>query len=545
MIQNNIILHKEYTMNDNNYQLRIPMNVDVFIAKDDCVRLISQFVEEMDLTALYRTYERLPAKKYATPTIMLKILIYAYHERIGISSRVIEKNCHRDVNYLYLLEDKIAPDHSAIARFRTEHFAKCAVELQNQMTELFYQLGQITDTEVFIDGTKIEANANKYTFVWKKSATKHQLKHLQKVALAVGEIIQRYGFPDLVNKIVKKKDVKKLYGKLKDLARGKDIAFVSGRGHRKEQIQRDIEFLKESIEKMKEYETKLHICGKRNSYSKTDHDATFMHMKDDHMMNGQLKPGYNLQHAVNSGFIVKSAIFPNPTDVLTFKPFMEELENSFSFKFKRVVADAGYESEENLKYLEEKGIEAYIKPANYEQIGTKKFAKQIGKKENMEYDDEKDCYICKNGKEVRKTNVRFQKTASGYLREETTYHCNQCDGCPYRKQCMSGTNWKKPLEKRYKNLRVSKEFERLRAQEYELINSEEGKMLRMNRSIQVEGSFGDIKGDSSFTRYLCRGTENVIAESILFAIAHNLGWLHSRIQNDKLDQHLYALKESA
>lgn len=538
----NNILRKEYTLNEQNYQLKIPMELDICIPENDCVRLISQFVEEMDLTALYDTYERMPSEKYASPEIMLKIMLYAYHERKDVSSRIIEKNCKRDINYMYLLEGKAAPDHAAIARFRSKHFAPCARQFLAQMSELLYELKQITDTEIFVDGTKIEANANKYTFVWKKSVTKHQARFLQRTALVVGDIIDRYGLKPLWHKEVHKKHVKKLLKKLKAKAQEENLQFVFGRGHRKEQLQKDIEELSEALDRMKEYETKLYRCGNRNSYCKTDHDATFMHMKDDHMMNGQLKPAYNVQHAVNSGFIVGLGIFPNPTDTLTLKPFMEQIESDLTFRFKRMVADAGYESEENLKYLEGKQIQAFIKPANYEQIGTKKFAKQIGKKENMSYDAQKDCYICCNGKEIRKAYVRRVKTGSGYISEKTHYHCNECDGCPYREKCMPGKNWKKPIEKRYKTLIVSKEFERLRAKEYEAIDTEEGKMLRMNRSIQAEGSFADIKGDSQFTRFLCRGKENVFAESVLFAMAHNLGWLHSRIQNDKLDLHLYELK---
>ena len=327
------------------------------------------------------------------------------------------------------------------------------------------------------------------------------------------------------------------------MAEEKEIEFVTGRGHRKEQLQRDIEDLSMALEKIKEYEIKLHKCGDRNSYSKTDNDATFMHMKDDHMMNGQLKAAYNIQHAVNSGFIVAAGIYPNPTDVLTLKPFIESMERRLKMKFDRIIADSGYESEENLVYLKEKKIEAYIKPANYEQTGTKKFAKQIGRKENMQYDKTHDCYICLNGKTIKRAGSRKVKTASGYIREETSYHCSECDGCPYREKCLEGKNWKKPLEKRYKNLTVSRKFEELREEEYRLINSEEGKKLRMNRSIQAEGCFADIKGDSGFVRFLCRGTENVQAEYILFAMAHNLGWLHSRIQNDKLDLHLYEIKQ--
>lgn len=536
------ILRKEYTLNEQNYQLKIPMELNVCIPDNDCVRLISQFVEEMDLTELYSTYERLPGENRVSPEIMLKIMLYAYHERTEISSRTIEKNCKRDINYMYLLEGKPAPDHATIARFRTKHFAKCSESMLSQMIHILKDLGQITETEVFIDGTKIEADANRYTFVWKKSVTKHQAKLLRKTALLVGEIIARYDLKPLWKKQVKKHHVKKILKKLKILASEEKLEFVSGRGHRKAQLQKDIEDLNSFLEKLKEYEAKLNNCGSRNSYSKTDKDATFMHMKDDHMMNGQLKPAYNLQHAVNSGYIVSVGIFPNPTDTLTLKPFVNQMEEELGFKFQRIVVDAGYESEENLKFLEQKGIEAYVKPANYEQIGSRKFAKQIGRKENMNYNEQEDCYVCYNGKHVRKHASRMVKTASGYLREETHYYCYECNGCPYRERCMPGKNWKKPVEKRFKHLTVSKEFERLRAKEYELINSEEGKKLRMNRSIQAEGSFADIKGDSSFTRYLCRGKKNVFAESVIFAMAHNLGWLHTRIQNDKLDEHLYDLK---
>ena len=466
MIKNNL-LRKQYTLNETNYQLKIPMELDACIPANDCVRLIRQFVEEMDLTALYATYERMPSEKYASPEIMLKIMLYAYHERKDVSSRTIEKNCKRDINYIFL----------------------------------------------------------------------------QKTALLVGDIIQRQELKPLWQKQVKKKHVKKILKKLRAKANEESLEFVSGRGHIKTQLQRDIEVLEAALEKLKEYEKKLHICAERGSYAKTDPDATFMHMKDDHMLNGQLKPAYNIQHAVNSGFIVAAGIFPNPTDVMTLKPFLNQMEDDLSFAFERIVCDAGYESEENLSFLRAKGIEAYIKPANYEQIGTKKFAKEIGRKENMRYDKEQDCYLCHNGKEIKRSGSRRVKTASGYIREETQYACSECGGCPYKEKCMSGKNWKKPLEERYKKLTVSRLFEELREEEYRRINSEEGKKLRMNRSIQAEGGFADIKGDSGFTRFLCKGNENVFAEYILYAMAHNLGWLHSRIQNDKLDLHLYELKE--
>ena len=536
------ILHKQYTLNGGNYQLKLPLELDILIPENDCVRLLSQLVEEMELTALYETYDRMPSKKYATPAMMLKIMLYAYHEGI-CSTRDIEARCTRDINFRYLLEGRQAPDHSAIARFRSKHLSLCSDAVMSELNSILLRLGQIRDNEVFIDGTKIEANANKYTFVWKKSVTKNMAKLLQKTALLVGDIIERNQMKPLWNHEVRKKNVEKLLRRLRKKAAAESIEFVYGRGCRKPQIQRDIESLVMSLDKISEYEQKLKKCGNRNSYSKTDTSATFMHMKDDHMMNGQLKPAYNVQHAVTSGYIVGTAVFPNPTDTLTFKPFCEYLENDMKLKFKRIVADAGYESEENLSYLHDNGKEFYIKPADYEQRKKRSFSKKIGRKENMRYDADEDCYICHRECRLQKKEEKIRRTGSGYERKVTIYHCTECDGCPYRCECMPGRNWKKPVEERYKKIEVSKDFEKLREISYENLGTQTGKQLMMNRSIQVEGSFADIKWNSEFTRFLCRGTEKVHAECTLFAMAHNIGWLHTRIQNDKLDLHLYDLKD--
>lgn len=520
----------------------MPIEIGIVIPQDDSVRLFSRLVEEMDLSALYATYERLPGANHASPRTMLKVVLYAFHERI-YSTREIEKRCRRDINFKYLLAGVPAPDHSTIGRFISGHYAKCCMELAVWLVEMLYENGEITDTEVFIDGTKIESAANRYTFVWKKSVTKRQAKFLQKAALLAGDIYERYELKVPWKKQIRKKHLKKLVKALSDIAEEEGIAFSYGRGHAKPQIQRDIEDLKAAVEKIKEYEGQLHRCGSRNSYSKTDIDATFMHMKDDHMKNGQLKPAYNLQHAVNSGYIVMTGIFQSPTDTGTLKPFLEMMEESLSFRFADIVADAGYESEENLAFIEENGQMAFIKPSNYEQTGTKKFSREIGRRENMEYDPVNDRYTCSNGKYVEKYDEIVRTTKSGYERHVTRYRCSGCTGCPYKSQCIKGTNWKKPEDERFKTIEVSREFERLRSDEYERIESEKGKKLRMNRSIQVEGSFADIKADGGFDRYLRKGAVNVLAESILLAMAHNIGLLHSRIQNDSLGTHLYELKE--
>ena len=501
------------------------------IPEDDSVRLLDQIVDELDLHSLACSYSRMGRKSATSPRTLLKIMIYANMEGI-YSSRSIESSCKRDINFIWLLNGEKAPNYREIARFRSERLSECGEDLFYQLVKKLSALGEIKFEHLFVDGTKIEANANKYSFVWRKTTNKYEARLHEKLDKLIPALCLKY--------MVQCDNAEQLIDMLKSKV---DFPFVYGRGKRKSELQRDIEQLSELVTRKKKYEKYQATFSGRNSFSKTDPDATFMHLKEDHMRNAQLKPAYNLQLGVEGEYVTGFDISSERSDQFTLIPLIDKMDKNIGVKYQDVTADAGYESEENLSFLRAKGIEAYIKPANYEQLGTKKFAKEIGRKENMRYDKEQDCYLCHNGKEIKRSGSRKVKTASGYIREETQYACSECGGCPYKEKCMSGKNWKKPLEERYKKLTVSRLFEELREEEYRRIHSEEGKKLRMNRSIQAEGGFADIKGDSGFTRFLCKGNENVFAEYILYAMAHNLGWLHSRIQNDKLDLHLYELKE--
>ena len=535
-----INLQKNYTEFSGGYQLKLPLNIETIIPENDSVRLLSQFVEEMDLTDLYSTYERINS---LSPRTLLKIVLYSYMNG-DYSSRSMELNCKRDINFMFLLEGHSAPDHATLARFRSIHFAPCSKRILAEVSNLLFDLGEISGETIFIDGTKIEANANKYTFVWKKAVTKNQAKLLIKLADFVAECEQLYDIKIVYGDTVKIKHLKKLRKKLYALKEKECITFVHGIGKRKTPLQKSIEVLEEYLSKLKEYTQKIHVCGERNSYSKTDKDATFMRMKEDAMGNGQLKPAFNLQHGVDSEYITWLTIGPQPTDTTTLIPFLKEAEQHLKFKYKNITADAGYESEENYLFLEENEQLAFIKPANYEISKTKKYKNDIGKTENMDYDEISDFYICKNNKKLTVDHVKHSKSKTGYVSEKTIYKCEDCTGCPYRKKCIKGNNCKTPLEERTKVLQVSKAFIKYRKEDLERIVSDEGALYRMNRSIQAEGSFGDLKQDMQFRRYLSKGTSNVLAESILLAIARNINKLHNKIQNKKTGTHLFPLKSA-
>ena len=535
-------LHKDYTQTENGYQLKLPLNIERIIPENDSVRLLSQFVEGMDLTDLYSTYERIPENP--SPRMLLKVVLYAYMNR-DFSSRSMESRCRRDINFMYLLEGAPVPDHATFARFRSLHFAPCSKRILAEFSNCLYQLGEISGDAIFIDGTKIEANANKYTFVWKKAVTKNLAKLLDKLVSFVAECEELYDVKVVYHNQVHLKHVKKLRKKLYALKEQEGLVFVHGIGKRKSPLQKSIELLEEYLDKLKEYTRKLYICGNRNSHSKTDHDATFMRMNEDAMGNGQLKPGYNLQHGVDSEYIVWLTIGPQPTDTTTLIPFLKDMEKHLCFKYRKIVADAGYESEENYLFLEANEQLSFIKPANYEISKTKKYQNDISRIENMEYHEEGDYYMCKNGKKLLLTGIKKDKSKTGYVSEKSLYSCEDCTGCPYKEKCIKGNNCKTPLEERTKHLQVSKKFKEQRATDLERILTEEGCNLRMNRSIQAEGSFGELKQDMGFRRFLSRGSQNVEAESVLLAMAHNINKLHNKIQNDRMKSHLFKLKKAA
>jgi len=535
-------LPKNYTSFQSGYQLKLPLNLECIISEDDSVRLLSQFVEDMNLTDLYSTYERV-RENSVSPRTLLKIVLYSYMNG-DYSSRSMELNCKRDINFMYLLEGANAPDHATFARFRSIHFAPCSKRILAEMSNRLFDLDEISGETIFIDGTKIEASANKYTFVWKKAVSKNQAKLLLKLADLMAECEQLYDIKIVYGDTVKMKHAKKLRKKLYALKECENLVFVHGIGKRKSPLQKSIETLEGYLSKLKEYNQKIHICGERNSYSKTDHDATFMRMKEDAMGNGQLKPAFNLQHGVDSEYITWLTIGPQPTDTTTLIPFLKEAEEYLKFKYKKITADAGYESEENYLFLESNGQTSFIKPANYEISKTRKYQQDIGRIENMVYDKEKDVYICQNGRNLKAESIKHSKSKTGYVSEKTIYKCSDCNGCSYKNDCIKGNNCKTPLQERNKVLQVAKKFIKQRQEDLGRILSEEGILLRMNRSIQAEGSFGDLKQDMQFRRYLSKGTSNVLAESTLLAMARNINKLHNKIQNGKTGMHLFQVKSA-
>ena len=530
---NNLKYTKDYTGLCGSYQLVLPLSLEGLIPEDESVRLLSHELEELDYTLLYQAYSAKGRNPAVDPKTMFKILTYAYSQNI-YSSRKIETACRRDINFMWLLAGHKAPDHSTIARFRTGFLADACEDLFYQMVHRLAAMDELSKETVFIDGTKLEACANKYTFVWKRSVGKWEEKMFLKMEAAVQKVNREYLQSFGICKETRAADLQRIVDHLKGYCQENEVVFVHGRGKRKSVHQRYLELFERFLDRQLLYDLHNSRFGSRNSYSKTDVDATFMHMKDDHMRNAQLKPGYNIQIGVDSEYIVAADIFQDRNDVWTLVPFLKHMEEHLGFRYPSVTADSGYESEEAYDYLESRDQEPYIKPQTYEKWKKRSFKKDISRRENMEYDTQNDTYTCHAGRRLIPLYIKKQKSKNGYESDVTVYECTDCSGCPCKEKCTKA--------KGNKRLYVSKNFINKRQKSYENIMSATGIKYRMNRSIQVEGAFGVLKNDYEFQRFLLRGKTKVKLEILLLCFGYNINKLHTKIQKDRLGSHMFPLK---
>ena len=495
----------------------LPLDLGIRIEADDRVRTLIEVTERLDYKELTGRYQRQSRKGEATPKQMFQIVLLGLMvERY--STRKIESTCKNDIRFLYLLGGCRAPEHSKIARFIKDYLQDEAAEhLFAQMVLLLAEQGEIDFENLFVDGTKIEANANRYSFVWAKSTRKYEARADEKLAALLERLTREYGILGDSNE--------DYHDALDEIRRQRNIFFTHGRGKRKTQLQRDVEELEALLSRKAKYMKYNETFKGRNSFSKTDTDATFMRMKDDHMKNGQLKPGYNLQLGVEGEYIVGAHICSERSDELALFGLLERMDAGLKQKHKAVVADAGYESEENYKRLSQRNQVAYIKPQNYERSKTRKYRNNAYLRDNMPYDSTADTYTCPAGNAFERIGEAKRKSKSGYEAAITVYECFGCSSCPRKSLCTRA--------KGNRRLQVSKDFLAFRQEAQQRITTEQGKTLRLNRSIQSEGAFGVLKENYGFRRFLRRGERNVFTEILLYSMAYNVNKLHNKMMRNQ------------
>lgn len=492
-------------INYNTNQTILPLELSSFLPHHHLVFTVEKVVNDLDDSLLAGFYHEDGRPSYH-PKLLLSALLFAYTQGV-FSGRKIEKMMAENIPMQYLT-GQLVVSYRTINRFRVSQ------DMDSLIRDLFIELNlrlkmeELVSLEcLYIDGTKIEANANKYTFIWKKATEKFSAK--------LQENLRNY-FHDDINPLIQEAIIldeetvtseqlaefsQLLEEELKTVDQDIEENPIKGKDVRKTKRRK----LKKVLKKVRDdfsvrtqkYETYQATFDGRNSFSKTDTDATFMRMKEDHMRNGQLKAGYNLQIATENQFVLHYDIFPNPTDTLTLLPFLE----TYPHDLKTVVADAGYGSEENLFKLDEAGVSHYIKYNQFDREQKRSYQKQAVE---WHYDDEADCYRHPDGFLYPFSHTQYRKTASGFKQEIKVYLAEKPDSAPQ------------------KGLYINERYQMLKQKESQALLSDQGRTIFAKRKIDVEPVFGQIKVCLGYTRCHLRGKRKVKIDMGLVLMANNL-----------------------
>jgi transposase len=543
-------VYKEYTQEQ---VTLLPTDIGAQIPPKHLVRVVNKSIEKMDLSALLARYKGGGTSSYH-PKMLLKVLVYAYTQQL-YSSRKIAKALRENIYFMWLAGNQ-QPDFRTINRFRSEVVKDVIEDIFTSVLELLIEEGYVKLENYFLDGTKIEANANKYSWVWAKSTKRYKQKLQEKVRQLIDQIEQvneaenaEYGERDLEEMgPVEPFDSHKLEQKIQELNRRlkgqqdrpqepqaeavelepfpkpeeKSTKPKKKRGRRgKSKLQKAQDALKtlegDCLPRQKKYEEQERKLAGRNSYSKTDVDATFMRMKDDYMKNGQLKPGYNLQMGTEGQFVVGFSVHQRPGDPGCLVPHLTGLKEKIGRLPKNVIADSAYGSEENYAYINQEKVENYLKYNSFGKEQRPRYKPNPFASDQLEYDPEKDELICPAGKRLAYRYTFYRETDNGYRGERRCYEAEDCSGCPLRSQCTKA--------KGNRRVEISFQLKAWRQQAYQNLTSQTGMKLRSLRGVEVESVFGRLKEDWEFRRFLLRGMEKVKTELGLLCIAQNMAKL--------------------
>ena len=507
--------------NLNTIQIKLPLEISVKIKNTDPVVTFKEVMEGVNLKKyLVKQSNETRGRDGYDPEVLLKIVLFAYMINVR-STRKIESLCQNDIRLMYL-SDEATPTHMTIGNFINTYLLDNIENISNDIVKYIIEKRNIDIRTIFIDGTKIEAFPNKYTWVWKNACITNRDKQFKYIE----ELFKKINNDDIlalntwfeVKSIYNIEELEEYLNRLKELANNNNIKFVRGKGKRKKNIQKYYEKLKTIIGTLKEYANKIDKCGDgRNSYSKTDVDATFMRMKTDYMGNTALLPAYNWQLVTCGELILYGLTAQTASDGKCFIPLMNKYKEIFGYYPDKAVADAAYGNMENYRFCDNNKIGKYMKYQTWEkETHDKKFIEDPFRSVNFKKDSEGNM-ICPNNKRFFKLKEESVSKIDDRIVEY--YQCEDCSNCPFRDKCNKENH-----------NRVIKINEELTSFHQEVINnlaSEEGIKLRCMRSSMSEGTFGVIKQDYNYKRITRKTLKKVNLEFYLIIIGFNLAKYHN------------------
>ena len=453
-----------------NQLMALPPTFEELIPSSHPVRVVNQIVDRVDLDCVFNKYKGGGSSSYH-PRMLLKVLIYGYLCNI-YSSRKLESAICENIYFMWL-SGMQQPDHNTLNRFRSERLSGVIKDVFSQVVLLMVDSGHLDLRSVYTDGTKIESSANRYTFVWGK-AIKKSRERIEAQLEELWDYAQTIAKQELLDTRPTTFDttdpqaIKDTIDRIDQVLKGKDVD--------KKKRQKLTYAKKHWPDAVERYNKQEQILQNRNSYSKTDPDATFMRMKEDHMRNGQLKPGYNVQISTNNQIITHYSIHQNPGDTLTLIPHLETFKKQYGFMPEELTADAGYGSYKNYEYLIENDIIPYVKHSLFYKETKQRKAKLLNAESQQ-----------------KPSNTTVTNSSNQELKD-------------YVKS---------------------------------LLLSERGIFHRKKRPADVEPVFGTLKENKGFRRFRLSGLNKVGVEFGLLALAHNLAKLAKMFKIDDCLNFIY------
>ena len=492
---------------DNRKQnLLLPPSLDELVPENHMVRVVDAVIDRLDISDILSTY-RGGGNSAFNPKMMLKVLVFAYLSNV-YSSRRIEELLKRDIYFMWLAGMK-RPDFRTINYYRGKRLKEGFDAVFTQVVRLLHEEGFVSLKVQYIDGTKIESVANKYTFVWRGSVEKYDARLKAKTEALLRQIEQNHAIENQENPAPEELTAEEVAERVERIREKVDADNLSKEERKAlKQIETD------AVPRMNRYKEQLETMGPRNSYSKTDPDATFMRMKEDAMLNGQLKPGYNIQISTENQFITNFGIYQRPTDTLTMISYLESFKARYGMQSEEIVADSGYGSEENYEYMFSNGMTPYVKYNMFHVEQRRGYRNNPFRVSNLFYNPDDDFYVCPMGQKLKFIRQEKRYTASGYQQTVSVYRASRCEGCPLRGQCHKS--------KRDRQIEVNHTLDDYKARARELLTSEQGIKHRSNRPIEPEAVFGQIKECGRFRRLRLKGLTGAKIDFGLKALAHNL-----------------------
>ncbi len=499
----------------------LPPYLDDLIEAEHLVRVVNEVVDEISDEVICKSFDQEGGPAYH-PRMMLKVIIFAYCQKI-YSCRMIAKALRESIPFMWLAGFSM-PSFMTINRFRSEYLTEVLEDIFTQVLDLLHEKGYIQFETYFVDGTKLEANANKNTYVWKKNTERYKemvqerVKHLfEEIEQLNQQEDQQYGDKDLaergVGKTITAEEIKTAARKINDQLKKADQPKKG-----KQQLERIARHLDKEAENLEGYQQQEKILGERNSYSKTDPDATYMQTKGK-----QIRPAYNVHISTENQFITHYSVSQNAADSAGFTEHVDQIRaRGEKYLPENYSSDSGYGNEENYEKLEEHGINNYMKFNNFHFEQTNAFKNNPFLKEHFLYDPQQDYYICPKGRKLFFREVKTIKTKTGYESQAKVYECEGCTGCEFKDKCFRA--------KGNRTIEIRTKLESYKDQARKNLNSEKGIKLRKQRNVDVEPVFGDWKHNQAYIRLRLRGNDKVQTDIGWLSISHNIRKLQIRLK---------------